>query len=508
MYTHFKTGESNLFKEKRLCFDGPESKSWAVQGAEFVAEGGKKLGKLLAWTTGETAVAAGKLAAAIPTGIVQGVGDAWEAHAPTKQEAWDFIMKAGEFFKNAPLIGDSVTRYYESLDKNKRNDVLKMIVDQGNWIPLYLDDASRKAILEDEPLDAKMITDANPAMSEGQKTVLNFLATCKKEARQGFFMEQAEKSLAKNAFKGTALDSIDGVFNSQLRPADKYAEIEKQGKAGDIAAAFGAVNGIGIEGLEAKNKGAFDVAKNSLSEYYKDRGSSFSATSVNDYENIRRLQQVGPAGAALDKTVEGLMSAAPAGKFRAALQMDVLTPDRLAKLQERVERIDHEKSLTIASTERAYEKLNGEASLNIRNEGKTFRDTFDNMSGGGKILLGVVLFLAARKYKFVQHLGFAAAALYFGRMFLLHDDTPGATISGWVDKGVKKISDKTNSVFSLEEGTIMNNMMRAKVVTDFLPKGDNERIAVQAQGLGALTDVPLSLIGKSFIVSARDSEIV
>lgn len=472
------------------------------QIGERLGNGARWASRNLTWLASEAIVGVGTVIAAVPNGILQGLELTWDRNKDTREDIMKFLMKAGEFFKHLPLVGGSIERYFLSLEKDKRYEILKQIVDTANWVPLFTNPTTRDAILKG-PKDINVdLIDRSPdgkpddkPRPEGEKTVLKFLSTCEVVDRRKYFLEHLDHTLTKNSQN----EAVGNDAFSVLSPEDRLQYLEKNNKLDTFTNAMGGAYGVTrlTDGTDAYN-----LARSSLTEHYADQEGKGSRMREDDYKNSLRLKGAAGSTAYLDNSVASFQKIVPPSLFKGALDLGVIAQADIDALGKRIEDVTHERDIAKGKIRDRLDEATGESKLKIEKDGRTFMDTFQNMSGVEKLVLfGAAIYLL-KSSKFFRNIGITAVAVYFGLKFFNKDENPGETMSKKIQQGVDWVKGKGKTALGIGEGPMDSKTTdaagRAKVVTDFLPTKEGAELENQAMGLSLLAETPLALVAGAF----------
>lgn len=480
-YRHMETGS---LREHRLCFDTPETIRGTVESlTNWVANRGVDLGKILV---------------SVPRGVISGIKDSWDQNAPSKEEAGAFLYKVGEFFKDVPVVGSFVEKYYNGLDAATKYEKLKQLVDRENWVSLLGNDAVRNVILNGN-IDADTVKNAD---GDGQKTVLDFLSKLTPPERQSIFMEFVNKYIPEDVQKKNGVSPL--AFAPGTTPGDKYRLVNQAGKVDAFGKALGAIFGT-TDPLP--NSSEEKIARESLEMLYDTNNPQTKKVLVEDYQNALRYNQLSGLGI-VQNSPESMARNMPASRFRGALKLGVVGQPDLDDLGKNLNEFRTEQTVELNKVGEGLNKLKGETKQMVEKEARTLMDTFNTMDGAtkGMLIIGGIAALAGFFGKAVKNMlktgiGITAVA-YVVRKFMFKDDDVGKTFSVWTEKGAQKLRSANQSMFGIGKGPMdglgSDVMARANAIGAVLPTKDKQKMYSQTMCLGILSECPLNLLAMSY----------
>ncbi len=481
-------------KEKRLChLDLPTS----TEVANKIKDAGEYLKRnIQSFTeaTGEIVGASGKFLVDLPSGLANGLVEAWKEQVPSisKEDVYKFLYKASEFFTGIPYLGEKVNQYF----KGKVNfEKLKHLVEHANWIAVferYQDVLTGQSADDVKKLAVKERGLGNHGMSE----VLDFMATLDIQDRQRIFAEYVGKYIPENLQslpQGIAQDK-----NADLK--QKFDAINTAGKVGTFTKAMGGMLGVTNKDELTKDPEALKIAKRALEGRYGLGGPNPTITNglLNDYKGTLRFHQL--AGLkAVRTSPDELKKQAPDSLFKGALELGVIDASDLQVLSKDLADLEDLKQKAIGDARKKVNVVRGDMDKELQKEASTYIDVWNNMGGAEKLILMAGGIYAAYKYKTAAML---VALAYFGRKFLSKDDDPLHTASVWMQNGVKKGQNAFNKQLGItvgDEVATMNSQVTtmAEFITKLHPR-ETKVLTDQAAVLTMMYEMPLKVLSAGF----------
>lgn len=482
-FSHCHRPVTRLWSEARLCFNGNGGGNLS-SGAENIVLTSSEFVRRYIGYTGD-----------VTTGIYRGLMASWGTNVtPVRQEA---LRSTVNFLRTAPRSVAQLVENHIITNNITNENVIKNLTDQTKWLTALR--GGRTNDLFTFPLPGPLQKTNNDLLATGEPLAL--MRNQPLADRQRILLEYLDLNIPREVQE--ANDARRLMFGRQAgitNATDRFNHINTN------AASYLAVTQSldGMLGAGVPPAGASrDVVIDSFNQLYPPVDAvagnrRVSSELVREYQQALRLLPTGinadtlNSGAALGaqmgpSRLRGLLMLGNAGVSDAVHQS--LTKDAQAQLRLRE---------TLGAQVGQSWNTRTRASQNERvRDSMTGSDIWQNMNGWQKLIALVTGILTARSHPEIVQAG---VGVYFARMFLARDMTPG-------DTGLSMLRGAVDWVRGSPAGAGRLNMhqqaiARGNMMVQFLPEAERGRLILQAEGFAHIAHLPLSALANAFTLSS------
>ncbi|MBI5793565.1 hypothetical protein HZA87_00550, partial [Candidatus Uhrbacteria bacterium] len=478
--SHRHRPEFRLSGEARLCFTDPTGPNLST-GAENIVLNASEFVRRYIGYTGE-----------VSSGIYRGLMASWGTNVtPARQDA---LRNTVNFLRSAPRSAAQMVENYIISNNITNENVIRSLTDQSKWLTALRD--GRTNDLFSSPLPPAVEKANVGLLATGEP--LGLLRSQPVADRQRVLLDYLDMNIPREVQE--ANDARRLMFGRQAtitNPTDRFNHINTNNASYlAVTQSLDGMLGAGVPPAGASR----DVVIDSFNQLYPVTGGERNVSSalVGDYQQALRLlpSNIRPetlgSGAALGAQLEpsrlrGLLMLGNAGVSDAVHQN--LTKDAQAQLRLR-ENLGAEVGQNWNKRTRASQNEQTRESM-------TTADIWQNMNGWQKLIGIVTGILFAKNHPEIVQVG---VGVYFARMFLGRDMTPG-------DTGLNMLRGAVDAVRGSPAGAGSLNMQqqaiaRGNMMVQFLPAAERAALSLQAEGFSHIAHLPLSAIAGAFTLSS------